>query len=150
MSIGAFFALILGFTFSASYAQSNSNNSKMQSSKQYTLKGKVVSSQTGQAVANAKVMLLKNNNKYQMNNMKNNDMNNQKNDTTKTQYNNNTGMTGMNSQMKATTDQDGSFKISNIPAGTYWLKVKSNNHKTWKKKVTIKKNGYRTIKLKSK
>ncbi len=80
------------------------------------------------------------NNSYQGNQGMNND-------TSKT-YNNSYQSGQSNNNMAANTGQNGTFKINNIPAGTYTLKVTSNNYKTWKQQVNIKKNGYRTIHLK--
>jgi hypothetical protein len=205
-SIGALFALVLGLTFSASFAQvNNNNNNNMQNrmhnnphGKTFMLQGKVVGSQSGQAVSNAKVMLMKKNSSSYQNS--NNAMRNDTSDTTNNSYQNNNNAMGndtttnmyqgnqrnqtmrsdsdttnysyqnnqamgndtstMNNNsnqsayqsnpgnnMTATTGQDGTFKLKNIPAGTYTLKVTDNNYKTWKQQVTIKQDGYRTIHL---
>jgi protocatechuate 3,4-dioxygenase beta subunit len=134
-SIAAIIAFVAAFSFSTSFAQDSSNYTS--SSKQLTLSGKVVSSQ-GQAVANAKVMVMKAN---ESGNMSQSDTT----DTSQTGYNN-SGMNS-NSSMTATTDQDGKFTVKNIPSGTYTLKVKADGYQTWKQQVTITKNASRTIKL---
>ncbi len=124
-SIIATIALVIGLNFSASFAQDTGNYQDTSSYQdttnannysQYTLSGKVVSSQS-QAVANANVTLMKANkgNSYQNNTMQS--------DTTDTAMDttNNYNNSGMNSRrpMTATTDQNGNFKLQNIPSGTY-------------------------------
>src|SRR5699024_10836125 len=91
-SIVVMAALVVGLSFSASMAQSNYN--KKESSQKNTLKGKVVNSQSSEAVANAKVIVTKGNQatKGRM-----------QNDTTNTQMNN------QQSPFTTTTDQNGSF-----------------------------------------
>ncbi len=143
-SIVATVALVMGLSFSASFAQNmQTQQSQSQSN---TLKGKVVSSQSNQAVSNATVKILqpknnKNNNTYQ---------NRTKQDTTN-QYNaNNENNTNKNqSAMKTVkTDQNGHFKIKNVPSGTYMIKVKADGYQTWTKQKTIKKDASLNIKLK--
>jgi hypothetical protein len=157
-SITAIAALIAAFSFSVSFAQDtmNTNNAG-----QYTLSGKVVSSQS-QPVANATVKLVKGNNgsAYQNNTMQGDTTDTTQIDTTQTDTTDttmnttsnyaNSGMSGMNSgqPMTATTSQNGRYNIQNIPSGTYTLMVKADGYQNWKHQVTISKNGSRTITLK--
>jgi hypothetical protein len=129
-SIIATVVLVMGLSFSASFAQDTSNyqdtssyqdTANANNSSQYTLSGKVVSSQS-QAVANANVTLMKGNkgNSYQNNTMRS-DTTDTTMGTTAMDTTNNYNNSGMNSRrpMTATTDQNGNFKLQNIPSGTY-------------------------------
>lgn len=128
-------ALVVGLSFSTSMAQSTS--SKTASSQRNTLKGKVVNSQSGQAVANAKVIAIK----YTQTKR-----GNAKNDTTKNTYAN-TDMSDNQSPFTTTTDKNGTFKIKKIPSGSYTLKVKGDGYQTWKKQIAINNDASLTIKL---
>jgi hypothetical protein len=170
-SIIATAALVMGLSFSASFAQQNNQTQQSQSQSQSnTLQGKVVNSQSNKAVSNAKVMILKANNNGSQNNKMNQDTTNQYNannsqrdssnqynannsrQDTSNQYNANNQNNNMNgnqsAQMSATTNQKGHFKIQNLPSGTYTIKVKADGYQTWKKQATVKKNGFITVKLK--
>lgn len=122
-SITATLALIFGLSFSASYA--NNGNHNQANSKKYTLQGKVVSSQSNQAVQGAKVLIFKNKNMDGSSMSKNQPF------------------------KKTTTNSNGKFKITGIPSGSYTIKVKADAYKTWKKQTQITKDGYLTIKIES-
>jgi uncharacterized membrane protein len=144
-SIAAAMALIFGLSFSASFAQNYNTNNQTSNSKQHTLKGKVVSSQGNKKVSNAKVMILKS---TQMNKQQTNT--NMKTDTSTTAGSNYKRTSGSQTPLKsATTGKDGSFKIKNVPGGTYTIKVKANGYQTWTKQVSVNKNKSVTVKLKS-
>lgn len=94
--------------------------------KGHKLTGQVINDE-GQAIANARITILKGTSMTQ----------------TQTNFND------PGSIMAATSDQKGHFTIDGLALGTYTLKEAAHGYKTSKQKVLLTKGGKLTIKLKS-